>query len=363
MIKAKIAVACGGTGGHIFPGLAVANVLLKKGYDVTIWIAGKDIENEAISGWQGKVVEIKTEGFQYGFSIRSLKTIFKLVIGIVKAFYIMKKTSPNVVLAMGSYASIAPCLAAKYNKIPYILHEANTVPGRAVNLLSNNAKYVATAFEDTKYYFQSSNIIHTGMPLRESISNQLSNDSIKNNDNYFTILVTGGSRGAEILNLIIPKVFCKKIFNNIPIKIIHIIGKRSVEEYESLYNSINISAEVYSFVHNIEKFYSISDLVIARSGASTCAEICAFGLPSILIPYPYAIHDHQMKNARILEAAGASYVICQDDINEDKIADYIYDLIKSPEKINFLKRNAKQISQIDADEKLVDLIELTISKN
>ncbi len=358
MIKKKIAVACGGTGGHIFPGLAVANILLKKGYDVTIWIAGKDIENEALCMWQGKIVEIKTEGFQYGFSIKSLNTFLKLLIGIFKACYIMKKTSPNVVLAMGSYASIAPCLAAKYLKIPYILHEANTVPGRAVNFLSKNAKYIATAFEDTKKYFQSSNVIHTGMPLRESISSKLSNESYKNDNDYFTILITGGSRGAEILNLIIPKVFRKKIFNDISLKIIHITGQRSVEEYKSLYNSINIRSEVYSFVHDIEKYYSISDLVIARSGASTCAEICAFGLPSILIPYPYAIHDHQMKNARILEAAGASYVISQNDINEDKIADYVYDLINSPSKIKFLKRNSKKISQIDACEKLVDLIEI-----
>ena len=357
MIRKKIAVACGGTGGHIFPGLAIANILLKRGHDVTIWMAGKDIESEAVKEWNGKIITIPTEGFQYGLSLKSIMTLLKLFIGIIKAIFLMKNNTPNIVLAMGSYASIAPCIAAIFLKIPYILHEANTVPGRAVSLLSSKSVCVAISFKETKKYLNHSNIIHTGMPLRNEIQKALINKPYKKSNDYFTILITGGSRGARVLNSSLPHIFSNTLLKDTSFKIIHIIGNSSVDIYEKIYKSLNIKADIYTFVHDIEKFYLESDLVIARSGASTCTEICAFGLPSILIPYPYAIHDHQLKNAKVLEAAGAALVINEKELKNNELATYIYSLINSPEDLLTQSNAAKSIFKEHGSNFLSDLIE------
>ncbi|MFA7370262.1 MAG: UDP-N-acetylglucosamine--N-acetylmuramyl-(pentapeptide) pyrophosphoryl-undecaprenol N-acetylglucosamine transferase, partial [Kiritimatiellales bacterium] len=201
--KLHIAIACGGTGGHIFPGLATARVLRDRGHHVTLWLAGKGGEDTAIQGWEGRIVTIPSEGFQFG-AFRSVLTALRIAGAVLRCWFIMLRHQPDVVLAMGSYASIGPCLAARLHGIPYILHEANAVPGRAVKLLAPKARAIAICFEETRYHLKGMNAVSAGMPLRPEIQRS---EAAKQKSG-FNLLVMGGSLGAHAINEMVSEAVC-----------------------------------------------------------------------------------------------------------------------------------------------------------
>ena len=150
----KIALACGGTGGHIFPGVATAEVLAARGHEVELWLAGKDGEDRLVDGWDGPVVTVQSEGFSDGVSTRAMGTAWKLMGAARRCTSVMRKNRPDVVLGMGSYATVGPVVAAMRLQIPFVLHEANVLPGRAVSLFSRWASAIAGSFEETRYYLR-----------------------------------------------------------------------------------------------------------------------------------------------------------------------------------------------------------------
>ena len=313
--KLKIGVACGGTGGHIFPGLATANELAVRGHDVTLWLAGKDIEHESVKNWQGEIITIPSEGFQFGVSWRSVQTVFRLFKAYRLALAKMKKCPPDVVLAMGSYASFGPVKAANKLHIPYVLHEANLLPGRAVSILAGKAHTVAVSFDKTRYYLKHSNIVQTGMPLRKNL--QLSCDNLRRvraEGDPLRIMVMGGSRGAQILNEVVPRSLALAVEKEVKLEVVHIAGLQDIDAVQAVYDKGGVKAEVHQFVQKMEDVYLNIDLAICRSGAATCAELAVFGVPTLLIPYPYAVRNHQMSNARIMQDSGAADVVAQEDL-------------------------------------------------
>jgi UDP-N-acetylglucosamine--N-acetylmuramyl-(pentapeptide) pyrophosphoryl-undecaprenol N-acetylglucosamine transferase len=356
--KLKIGVACGGTGGHIFPGLATANVLLERGHDVTLWLAGKDVEHDAVSQWTGEIITIPSEGFQFGLSLRSLLTVKKLFNAYRLALVPMRKNRPDVVLAMGSYASFGPIKAASRLKIPYVLHEANLVPGRAVSLLARKAQAVAVSFDKTSYYLKHSRIEFTGMPLRKEL--QLASDHprrCRQPDEPLRILVVGGSRGAQMLNEMVPKAIASAGEKKIAIEVEHIAGLQDKQGVEQIYSSAGIKAKVHQFVRDMAAVYLNCDLAISRSGAATCAELSAFGVPALLVPYPHAVRDHQMSNARILQDSGAADVVAQADLSATWLCDYIVNVYENPDRLDHMSTAMKKRAQTDAAELLADLLE------
>ena len=354
----KIGVACGGTGGHIFPGLATANVLAYRGHDVTLWLAGKDIEHDAVRQWQGKVVTIPSEGFQFGFSLRSLVTVKRLYKAYRLALAPMREDPPNVLLAMGSYASFGPVKAALKLAIPYVLHEANLVPGRAVSLLARQADTVAVSFDKTRYYLRHSNMETTGMPLRKDLqvaseqprTDRADNDSLR-------ILVVGGSRGAQILNEVVPRAISSAVGKGVAVQVEHIAGLQETDAIERVYAEAGVEAHVRHFVQDMAQVYLNADLAICRSGAATCAELAAFAVPALLIPYPYAVRDHQMSNARVMQDSGAADVVAQEDLSATWLCDYLVNVAQKPERLERMAAAMKKRAQADAAEQLADLLE------
>lgn len=162
----KIALACGGTGGHIFPGLATAEILTARGHEVELWLAGKDGEEQLVDGWDGPVVTVQSEGFSNGVSPRAVGTAWTLMRATRKCTTTMRESRPDVVLGMGSYATVGPVMAAMRLQIPFVLHEANVLPGRAVSLFSRWASAIAGSFEETRYYLRRKELVLTGMPIR-----------------------------------------------------------------------------------------------------------------------------------------------------------------------------------------------------
>ncbi|MBN2683951.1 MAG: undecaprenyldiphospho-muramoylpentapeptide beta-N-acetylglucosaminyltransferase [Pontiellaceae bacterium] len=356
--KLKIGVACGGTGGHIFPGLATAYALIARGHDVTLWMAGKDVESDAVGGWPGKIVTVLSEGFQFGLSLRSLRTVARLYKAYRLALRSMRKDPPDVLLAMGSYASFGPVKAAIKLGIPYVLHEANLVPGRAVSFLARKADTVAVSFDKTRYYLKHSRIETTGMPLRKELQLASAQPRTKRDPSApLRILVMGGSRGAQVLNVTVPPAIAAAAAEGASLEVQHIAGLQDSSGVERVYASAGIKAEVHHFVQKMEDLYLNVDLAICRSGAASCAELAAFGVPALLVPYPFAIRDHQMGNARVLQDSGAADVVAQNDLTDSWLGDYLTNVSRNPKRIERMAAAMKKRAQSDAAEQLASLLE------
>ena len=242
--KLKIAVSCGGTGYHIFPGLAVASVLRDRGHHVTIWVAGKDVESEALSEWSGLIVRAQSEGLQYGFSLRSLLVIARMLNAAIKCVFLMRRYRPDVVIGMGSYSSFSPLVAAKFLRIPYVLHEANVIPGKANRLFSRGATKIAVAFEEARYHLQKRSIVSVGMPLRPELRLEADDFTPKKFTDEMTILVMGGSRGAKALNEMIPQALAKVKEAGYKIHVIHLAGVAEENNVRETYEKLKFPAKL-----------------------------------------------------------------------------------------------------------------------
>lgn len=356
--KLKIGVACGGTGGHIFPGMATAEALMERGHEVTLWLAGKDVEHDAVKNWQGRLVTIPAEGFQFGFSLRSLSTAKLLYHAYRLSLKAMRTGQPDVLLAMGSYASVGPAKAALKLGVPYVLHEANLVPGRAVSLLARKAHTVAVSFEKTRYYLKHGNIETTGMPLRKELQSASAQPRRERGENDpLRIMVMGGSRGAQVLNEIVPESIIMASEKGVSLEVEHIAGLQESDEVERLYANAEVAANVHHFVQEMETMYLNVDLAICRSGAATCAELAVFGLPALLVPYPFAVRNHQMCNARVMQDSGAADVVAQEDLTATWLRDYLVNVFEKPDRLERMASAMKKRAQSNAAERLADLLE------
>lgn len=349
--KLHIAIACGGTGGHIFPGLATARILRDRGHHVTLWLAGKGGEGTAVQGWEGRIVTIPSEGFQFG-AFRSVLTALRIAAAVIRCWFIMLRHQPDVVLAMGSYASIGPCLAARLHGIPYILHEANAVPGRAVKLLAGKARAIAICFEETRYHLKGQHAVSAGMPLRPEM--QVSGNRCQ--ESGFHLLVMGGSLGAHAINEMVSEAVCA--LKGHGLRVTHLTGAADDKTVAERYRAAGVDAEVHAFTHDMVSLYEKATLAICRSGASTCAELGVFALPALLVPYPHAASDHQTANARALEKFGAADVIQQDALTVEWLKGYLAEQIRDSSRLEKMRaRSAARKVPLNAAEILAGVVE------
>lgn len=354
--KLHIAVACGGTGGHIFPGLATARALRDRGHHVSLWLAGGSVEDTALQGWKGPVITIPSEGFQFG-PLRSVLTVLRLARSVFRCWFAMFRHRPDLVLAMGSYASIGPCLAARLRGIPYVLHEANAVPGRAVKLLAGKARAIAICFDETRYYLKGLNAVSTGMPLRSELRSSV----LRPPSSVFRLLVMGGSSGAHAINEMVSKAVCS--LSGYALHVTHLSGTADEKSVAERYQASAMNADVYAFTQEMAPLYEAADLAICRSGASTCAELGVFGVPALLIPYPHAAGDHQTANARALEKAGAADLVQQADMTVEWLTGYLLEQIETPARLEKMRERAvaRNVS-LNAAETLAELVEQCAQK-
>jgi UDP-N-acetylglucosamine--N-acetylmuramyl-(pentapeptide) pyrophosphoryl-undecaprenol N-acetylglucosamine transferase len=351
----QVAVACGGTGGHIFPGLATARELAGRGHQVTLWMAGKDVESEAVKGWPGDIVTVPARGLPSGVSLTSITNGLKLLAAIGKVRGLMKSRRPDVLLAMGSYASVGPVGAAIQLGIPYVLHEANVVPGRALKLFSRRAAAVATCFEETRFYLRKRKLVLTGMPLRRELMEV--KRAPRAVDEPLRVLVMGGSRGAHALNERAPAALAALRAKGEHFNVTHLTGEQDYTAVAEAYRLAGLSAEVMPFTRDIGAIYAASDFALCRAGAATCAELLYFGMPSLLVPYPHAIHDHQTHNARAMEKAGAADMVPEADITHDWLCSYLLQMLKREEARERMSKAARARAGADGAAALANLVE------
>lgn len=348
----KIAISCGGTGGHTYPGLALAEALRKKGHNVEIILAGRAIEASTTKDWHGTTFKTGARPGAKGLPFMAsatLRTIFHFL-----------RCRPNILVAMGSYTTTPPAIAALLLRIPTILHESNSVPGKATKFFARTAKAVATALPGMEKDFKCKTIVHTGMPLRNELIEQAKNFHCPA-PTPFTIFITGGSQGATKLNELASEAIAelaieKKISD---ISIVHQTGNQPETEKKAkaIYQKANINAQTSAYISDMGQAFKQATLVIARAGASTIAEITLFGRPSILIPLPSAKDNHQYLNGKHLENKGAAIIIKEDGDTKGKLKEAIHSLYANNAKLTEMANASRTLSPIDATDKLLTLID------
>ncbi|MBO7236645.1 MAG: UDP-N-acetylglucosamine--N-acetylmuramyl-(pentapeptide) pyrophosphoryl-undecaprenol N-acetylglucosamine transferase [Kiritimatiellae bacterium] len=356
----KIVVACGGTGGHAFPGLAVAEELLKRGHEVTIWDSGRDVESSVMRNWKGQLFSTGARQMSLGNAFANLRAIFR-------CRREMRRVKPDVLLAMGSYSSLAPVLAAKSSGVPVVLHEANTVPGRAVEFLSRYAKVVAISFEDTSKYLPSVKTVHTGLPVRAGISQGKRFDFIPAGS--FVVFITGGSQGAHAVNdlvtdavLLLHKTLEARGKSSRPLYVIHQTGGMDEGRVIAAYLLKSIPSRVNAFEDRMADAFASADFVIARAGASTCFELAECKKPALFIPLPSALRNHQHFNAEAFVKKGAADEAIQDKLTAHNLCHYILSKYDAGEKLEAMADKMGMMSIPDAAKRVADLVEKCVEK-
>lgn len=355
----SIVIACGGTGGHIFPGIAVANVLRKYGKEVVLWLSGRNVETLSVQGWDGPIVSIKSMGLPTRFSLKTIRAVMAMAYSLYECRSIMKKHRLEAVLAMGGYGSVGPVLSARSLNIPVILHEANVVPGRAVSILAPFANTVAVSFEATSQYFKHAPTVFTGFPIRH-LTQEKVDAPLK--PNHFTLLVTGGSQGAHRLNEICSEAIVQLHNTGKPVQVIHITGAIDEKTVRAKYEKYGVFHLVYPFCSEMGKIYHSADLAITRAGAATCMELTACKLPALLVPLPYAPRDHQTANARIMQTAGHD-MIPESKLTPQLLINYIEQCMINPNKLIQMKQHlaSSKIVVPDADRRIAEVVMKNIS--
>lgn len=328
----NILIMAGGTGGHIYPALAVADKLKEEGFH-PFWLGSeKGMEERVVPGHGYPLFKINVSGVRGNGVLRLLFTPFMLMIALCQALMIMIKIRPAVVLGMGGFASGPGGVAAWLMRIPLLIHEQNAIAGLTNKLLAPLAVSVMTAFPNV--FKESKKLTVTGNPVRESITDIVEPEKryAKRDVNVLKILVLGGSLGARKLNEVLPKAI-SAMGDEIQYEIKHQCGEKHIRNTRKIYEQYNVDVEVLPFINDMAAVYSWADIVICRAGALTIAELAASGLASILVPYPYAVDDHQTSNANYLVKKDAAILIQEAQLNSEKIKDLLNRFYHSPEQL------------------------------
>lgn len=350
----KIVVACGGTGGHAFPGLAVAEELVRRGHDVTVWDSGRDIESSVMKRWKGAV-------FSTGARQLSAKNAFAILRSIFRCRKEMKRAKPDALLAMGSYSSLPPVLAARLCGVRVCLHEANTVPGKAVEFLSKFAETVAISFDVTAKYLPEVKTVRTGLPVRADIASGKRFDFIP--PNAFVVMITGGSQGAHAVNelsaaaVTMLKDDLSRREGARPLYVIHQTGVADEGRVIGEYTLAQVPSRVQAFEREMANAFASADIVVARAGASTCFELAACGKPALLIPLPSAVRDHQHFNAEAFAASGAADEGIQVKLSVRQVYRYLLNHYENPSKLAAMSEKMRTLATPDAAARVADLLE------
>lgn len=316
-------IMAGGTGGHIFPGLAVAQQLQAQGWQVH-WVGAPDSMEERIAKQNSLPFEaVEFSGVRGKGLMRLLRLPVQLLRALRQSLAIMRRVQPAVVVGMGGYISFPAGVAAWLCRVPIFLHEQNAIAGLSNRVLAHLAKRVFTAFP--KVFAQG---LWVGNPLRASFTQQaLPRVRYMERTGVLRILVMGGSLGAKALNTVVPQALALIAPEQRPV-VIHQSGEKQIAELQSNYAQAGVEASLLAFIDDVAGEMARADLLICRAGASTVCEIAAVGVPAVLVPFPFAVDDHQSANARYLSQAGAAWLCPQTALTPQDLAAQIQALTR-----------------------------------
>lgn len=354
-----VLIMAGGTGGHIFPGLAVAEVLRKRNVPVrwlgaeggmetrTVPAAGIDLDVVAITGLRGKGL------------MRWVKMPFMLLRAVWHARRLLEANRPSCAVSFGGYAAAPGGIAAWTKGIPVLVHEQNRIPGMTNRLLTRFARKILQGFPGT--FPQEISAIDSGNPVRHEVAAIADPQTrLAGRSGPVRVLITGGSQGAQVLNTVVPGAL-KLLSPSVSIEIRHQAGAKRVDEALEAYKEAGINADIQPFISDMAEAYSWADLVICRSGALTVAEIAAAGVASVLVPFAHAVDDHQTRNAEYLADAGAAVILAQSTLEPQILADALKPLLSDREVLLTMANAARGKALPDAAEKVVEACQEWVS--
>jgi len=356
---AKIMIMAGGTGGHVFPGLALAEVLQSKGIEVCWLGTVNGMERTWVEKAEIPFQNVSIKGLRGNGLLGWLKAPWNVLRATIQARSIIANFEPDLVLGMGGFVCGPGGLAAKSKSIPLVLHEQNAIPGMTNKWLSSLAEMVITAFPQDK--ISGSHIQQLGNPVREGLE-QI--PVVSGEQNPKRILVVGGSRGALVLNQTLPLALKKLPENKRPV-ILHQTGSKTLLEAQQAYVNAGFdmsdSLQVVPFIDDMLTAYHQADLVVCRSGALTVSELMAAARPAIMIPFPFAVDDHQTANAKVLVNMDGGVCIDQSELTAEKLAEQL-ELWLDAERLSKASEAIRNRSPQQAKEKIVDALLAILNK-
>ncbi|MEJ2608831.1 MAG: undecaprenyldiphospho-muramoylpentapeptide beta-N-acetylglucosaminyltransferase [Candidatus Thiodiazotropha sp.] len=345
-MEPHVMVMAGGTGGHLFPALAVAEWLQDHGCRITWLGSSSGMENQLIPEYGYPLHTLKVKGIRGSGLKRRLTSPFVVSRSFWQAYQVLRKTRPNLVLGMGGFVTGPGGLAARLMRIPLVIQEQNAIPGLTNRILARFAKKVFEAFPGSFGAEAQAEIC--GNPVRQSIINLEAPEArFKKRSGPIRLLVLGGSLGAQSLNQTLPKALALLSKERLPI-VRHQAGEKLLDETIECYQNAGVEAQIKAFEKEMAEAYGWADLVICRAGALTVSELAAAGLGAILVPYPYAVDDHQTYNARYLVNEGAAQLLAQPSLNPRDLAAQIADLSADRNSLLQMATAARRLAKPDA---------------
>jgi UDP-N-acetylglucosamine--N-acetylmuramyl-(pentapeptide) pyrophosphoryl-undecaprenol N-acetylglucosamine transferase len=356
----RVIIAGGGTGGHLFPGIAVAREIQRRrpGSEILFVGAEQGIESRIVpnEGFPLRTLPIgglKGKGFQLAF-----KNALRMVGGLMTARGILKEFKPDVVIGVGGYASFPMLGAAILSGCPRVIMEQNAIPGLANRTVGKWVDFAAVTDSRTATYFGSRAVV-TGNPIRP----EFKSIPPKSHVPPYTVLVFGGSQGAKAINTAVIAALELLADMKPELRFVHQTGQSQIDDVQRAYAAKGFVADVRAFFDGFHEQYAKADLIVSRSGATTVAEIKAAGRAAILVPFPFATDDHQTKNARAMVEEKAAVMIDNAQLNGPRLAGEIRSLLTQPERLKEIESNARRIAILDAEQRIVNLVETAINRH
>ncbi len=357
----KMLLAGGGTGGHLFPAVAIAEQLLRQDRNAEVRFVGtaKGLEAKLLPKLGLALELIDMVGLVGRGLSGALQLMPKLLLSLRQSLEIVRRFNPDIVVGVGGYSSFPVMVAARLKGVPFIIHEQNATPGLSNRVLARFAQRICLSIPGSGERLPQGKLIVTGNPLRQGLT--CLDSPLPSAGN---ILVFGGSRGAHAINELV--VACMPLLrkNGIDATVIHQTGDVDEQQVTAAYREAGeTGVEVLSFIDDMASAYKGAQLVVCRAGATTIAELCACGRPALMIPYPHAAADHQTANADAMEVAGAAIKLVQTDLTPEKLATAISELWKDQDRLQQMAAAARSLGQSDAAERVVDVCLQVLSED
>jgi len=358
----RVLVTGGGTGGHLFPAIALIEELSSRSNQIGnlefLFIGtSRGLESSVLQNQNWPFRKIWVRGFQRGFRFKdilvNLMFPVRLLVSLIQSWLIIKQFKPDIAIGTGGYTAGPPLRIAAMRKIPIFLHEQNVFPGVTTRMLAKHAKRIYSSFENTSQYIPNS--IWFGTPLRRSlewVSREQAVRFFELHSNLKTVFIFGGSQGSQALN----RYWITHLENYTEVVRCQFLWQTGQKDYEEIKNRFldNPYVKVTPFIHEMGIAYSAADIIISRSGALSLAELCLYGKPSILVPLPTAAGNHQEINARIMEKEGAALVVLQKDLDSKLLEGHVNSLLADQAKLTKMAQSAKSLARPESATLIVD---------
>jgi len=359
----KIAIACGGTGGHLFPGLAVAEELRQRGHDTLLLVSAKQIDTIALEGAKEQQARaLPGIGWPGFLSPRVFKFGMTLFRSWRECGEVFRDFQPTAIVGMGGFTSAVPLLLGRRLHLPTIIHESNAIPGRVTRYIAPLVSKTLLGFDSCANYLRRAHCVVTGTPVRRGLARvdrAVAAEKFGLDPALPIVLVMGGSQGAHGINQLIHKTTAMWHTDREQVQFIHLTGQADANIAEINYRRHRLTAVVQAFSTEMEYFYSLADVVISRSGAASLTELSHYGLPSVLVPYPAAADDHQTFNARIFEQAGAAKILVENKTTPEELHRVVAEILLDKALRERMASAALSLAGADAARRVAEEIELS----